>query len=273
MKRFFLWLILPLCGLVACKSVPSQKVSQASLDIGYEVINDSLSVHINNTLACPLRINASSEQEEIQAFLAEYFPQVIAARKDTVFATPTNLSKENIKIRMSSTFGDPADSIRLQPLSFPFPEGKTYEIIQGYNGSFSHTSDYSRYALDFDLRIGDTICAAADGEVIGVIEAYIDGGNNRKWRDYANFITIFHPELNLYTQYVHLVHEGSLVEVGDQVERGQAIGLSGLTGYTSGEHLHFNVLRASEDGMVSQPVSFEGGVEGGSLRKGQKIKK
>ncbi|MEL6654493.1 MAG: M23 family metallopeptidase [Bacteroidota bacterium] len=273
MNRFYLWVALLLSGLLACKSVPSQKVNQVTLDIGYEVSNDSLIVHVNNTLACPLRVKAGSEQEEIQAFLGQHFPLVIAAGKDTVFRSPTSLTKEELKIWMRSTFGDPADSLRLEPLSLPFPKGKTYEIVQGYNGSFSHTTDYSRYAIDFNLQVGDTICAAADGEVIGVIEAYTDGGNNRKWRDYANYITIFHPNLNLYTQYVHLVHEGSLVEVGDLVKRGQAIGLCGLTGFTSGVHLHFNVLRATEEGMSSQPVSFEGDIDGHSLLRGQKIKK
>lgn len=274
MNRFsFYWALIFVSGLLACKSVPSQKVKQVTLDIGYEVVNDSLKVKVNNTLACPIRVRASSEQAEVQRFLAAHFPLVLAARKDTVFATPSSLSKEQLKIKMSTIFGDPADSLRLEPLSFPFPAGKTYEIVQAYNGSFSHTSSYSRCAIDFDLRVGDTICAAADGEVIGVIEAYTDGGNNRKWRDYANFITIFHPSLNIYTQYVHLQYEGSLVEVGDTVERAQPIGLSGLTGFTSSEHLHFNVLRATEDGMVSQAVSFEGGLEGSELQKGQKIKK
>ena len=79
--------------------------------------------------------------------------------------------------------------------------------------------------------------------------------------------------MNIYTQYVHLDHQGSLVEVGDKVQKGQAIGISGMTGFSSGEHLHFNVLRATEEGMASHPVNFEGGVEGSSLKKGQKIKK
>ena len=131
----------------------------------------------------------------------------------------------------------------------------------------------SKYALDFNLIEGDTICAAADGFVVGVIEDYTRGGRSKKWRDYANDITVFHPEMNLYTQYVHLMHKGSLVEVGDYVRSEQAIGLSGKTGQTDMEHLHFNVLKANNSDMQSEQINFKEGYKGIELKKGDWIKK
>jgi len=152
-------------------------------------------------------------------------------------------------------------------------KGSKYKIIQGYNGSFSHTSEYSKYALDFSLAEGDTICAAADGFVVGVIEDYTGGGKSKRWEDYANYITVFHPEMNLYTQYVHLMHKGSLVEVGDYVKSEQAIGRSGKTGYTDIEHLHFHVLRPNDSGMQSTQIDFKEGYRGVDLKKGDWIEK
>ncbi len=107
------------------------------------------------------------------------------------------------------------------------------------------------------MKVGDTVTSADDGYVIGVIKDYKKGGSTPDWRDYANYITIFHPGSGLYTQYVHLMHEGSFVKVGDSVRKGQAIGLSGMTGYTTGPHLHFNVLRPGRKNFISTPVEFE----------------
>ena len=79
--------------------------------------------------------------------------------------------------------------------------------------------------------------------------------------------------MNLYTQYVHLTHSGSLVTVGDRVKAEQAIGLSGKTGQTDIEYLHFNVLKPNSTGMESVPIEFEQGYKGVDLKKGDWIKK
>ena len=96
------------------------------------------------------------------------------------------------------------------------------------------------------MKEGDTICAVADGFVVGVIEGYTNGGTSKKWRDYTNYITVFRPELNLYIQYIHLTHNGSFVEVDDSVKTSQTIDLSWKTGYTDIDYLYFNVLRAAK---------------------------
>ncbi len=59
-------------------------------------------------------------------------------------------------------------------------------------------------------------------------------------------------------EYYHLAPQGSLVEVGDTVRRGQRIGLSGNTGHTAMPHLHFAVYRATDWGRTqSIAVRFE----------------
>ncbi len=46
----------------------------------------------------------------------------------------------------------------------------------------------------------------------------------------------------------------SLVGVGDNVDIGQLIGIQGDTGYATGKHLHFEVLR--EEGGVNVEMLF-----------------
>ncbi|MFK8038343.1 MAG: M23 family metallopeptidase [Crocinitomicaceae bacterium] len=249
------------------------KLSQWKQKIEYEVANDSLQIKFNNPLNCPLRISAKSTNKTIQEKIVNHFPLTLNPNKDTVFTYWTNQSKDEIPIQFSATLGNPNDSIYKKEIMLPFKKGSKYKIIQGYNGSYSHTSEYSKYAIDFNMQEGDTVCAVADGVIVGVIEGYSENGKSKKWRDYANFITVFHPEMNLYTQYVHLMFEGSLVAVGDYVKSEQAIGLSGKTGYTDMEHLHFNVLKANHSGMESTPINFEEGYKGIDLKKGNWVEK
>ena len=160
-------------------------------------------------------------------------------------------------------------------MSLPFCKGKSYKIIQGYNGQYSHYTNYSRYAIDFGLNTNDTICAADDGIVVGVIKDYKIGGDNKKLEEFANYITLYHPHSGLYTQYAHLKYDGSFVKVGDTVHQGQAIALAGMTGFTSIAHLHFNVLVPCppKDGFKSVPIEFIENYTGNKLKENDVVKK
>jgi len=121
--------------------------------------------------------------------------------------------------------------------ALPFEEDEAYWLIQGY---FSHFSHRERAALDFKMKRGTTICAAREGVVIRVKEDGDRGGLNKKYRPYGNNIVIQHPD-GSRAGYWHLQKDGALVNVGDTVQKGQVIGLSGKTGYTALPHLHFLV--------------------------------
>ncbi len=269
---FFDWkyLLLLIVLLSACKSIPDQKLRQTELDLSYELSRDTLLVHIQNSIHSPISVDATSNISSVDSVLEDYFPNIFPPLSDTTLYFPV-IDTSDIKVNFSASFGDPSRKLTPTKISLPFPEGKSYKIIQGYNGSFSHTSSYSKYALDFDLKIGDTVTVADDGFVIGVIEGYKYGGNSRKWRDYANFITVYHPHSGFYTQYVHLVLNGSFVEVGDTLKMGQPIGLSGKTGFSSVEHLHFNVLIPGKSGMISYPIQFIEGYDGRELERGMTV--
>ncbi len=66
----------------------------------------------------------------------------------------------------------------------------------------------------------------------------------------GNLITIDHGD-GLITKYMH--HAEIYVKEGDTVEKGQQIGLSGTTGNSTGNHLHFQV---EEDGRAVDPLKY-----------------
>src|SRR5690606_1478667 len=116
---------------------------------------------------------------------------------------------------MRINYGDLNRKIEKNKFALPFPKGKAYRIIQGYNGTFTHNEMDSRYAIDFNLGIGDTIASADSGYGVGVIQDYKKYGTSKAWRenDKSNYMTIYHPHSGLYTQYVHLTHKGALVKL------------------------------------------------------------
>ncbi len=93
--------------------------------------------------------------------------------------------------------------------------------------------------MDFGVPVGTMIIAAYDGVVVSVAnqDAYCKKGA------YGKYVAIKHSGIGLATLYAHL----SLytVKEGDQVKKGQLIGYSGNTGYSTGPHLHFGVYDLS----------------------------
>ncbi|MBO9660992.1 MAG: M23 family metallopeptidase, partial [Chitinophagaceae bacterium] len=138
--------------------------------------------------------------------------------------------------------------------ALPFEAGKAYWMVQGYFSRFSHKE---RAALDFKMRRGSKICAAREGVVVRVKEDGERGGLNKKYRADGNNIVIQHAD-GSRAGYWHLQKDGALVNVGDTVQRGQVIGLSGKTGYAAFPHLHFLVWDFDKDGKWQQvPTRFE----------------
>ncbi len=84
--------------------------------------------------------------------------------------------------------------------------------------------------LDVKVYIGDTIRAAFSGKVRMV---------KFERRGYGNYVVIRHDN-GLETVYGHLSKQ--LVSENQYVEAGEAIGLGGNTGRSTGSHLHFEVL-------------------------------
>lgn len=135
----------------------------------------------------------------------------------------------------------------------PIFSPKKVRIIQGYNGKYSHKGDY---ALDFRLKKGSIVCAAREGVVYKVEDQYSKGGPNKKYLSKGNHIIIKHSD-GTYAAYWHLGPKGVVVKVGESVQKGDIIGFSGNTGYSSWPHLHFDVYYFSNGKQVTIPTKFE----------------
>ena len=140
----------------------------------------------------------------------------------------------------------------------PFAISTDYMITQAYPDVITHRTLDSKYAVDIAMPIGTNVFAARSGVVFDVSADHFTGGTDPN-RDTttANVVQILHDD-GTYAVYAHLNWNSIRVRPGQRISRGQYIADSGNTGFSSGPHLHFAVLRNRGLETISVPVSFEG---------------
>lgn len=115
-----------------------------------------------------------------------------------------------------------------------------YTRITSKFGWRSWSQSYHK-GIDIGAPTGANIVASNSGKV--VTSSYNSGG-------YGNYIIIDHGGGYL-TVYGHLSRRS--VSVGQQVNRGQVIGLCGSTGRSTGPHLHFEIR---VNGVAQNPLNY-----------------
>ena len=108
-------------------------------------------------------------------------------------------------------------------------------------GQVGWTSPRGHAGLDIAAPWGAPVRAAAAGRVAVATRA---GGA------YGTLVVIDHGD-GLRTVYAHLSQLN--VDPGESVERGELLGLVGSTGFSTGPHLHFEVLR---NGALRDPIAY-----------------
>lgn len=137
----------------------------------------------------------------------------------------------------------------------PYPNGVSFPVSQGFHGKYSHHGG-DCYSIDFKMPEGSPIHAAREGVIVGIKDDSNIGGSDKKYEWDANYILVQHPDGTL-GHYVHLQKNGVKVKIGETVQAGQLIGMSGNTGHSTGPHLHFAVFKAQTGKQrETVPVKF-----------------
>ncbi|MEW1698956.1 M23 family metallopeptidase [Streptomyces sp. NPDC093249] len=180
------------------------------------------------------RLNAQAAAQERQAFeaVAKAKAQAEAKRKAEARAKEIREAEERAA----------RDAERRRLASFQLPVAGTY-VSTGYKTGGSLWSSGSHSGIDFHAAYGSTVVSVGSGTVV---EAGWGGA-------YGNNIVIRMHD-GTYTQYGHLSSIG--VHIGQTVEPGQRIGVSGSSGNSTGPHLHFEARTSADYGSDISPVSY-----------------
>jgi murein DD-endopeptidase MepM/ murein hydrolase activator NlpD len=155
--------------------------------------------------------------------------------------------------------GDPrARHAPVRPYRVPFSVASAYPVTQAYPDIVTHSTPDSYHAVDIAMPVGTDIVAARAGIVFDVAsDNYRSGMDRQRDGPAANVVKILHDD-GTWAIYAHLNWNSIRVKPGDRVARGEYIADSGNTGFSSGPHLHFAVLRNAGLMSESVPVRFEG---------------
>ena len=161
------------------------------------------------------------------------------------------------ELYFQARFGDPRVRPRRYFYALPYPHGLTFEVLQGFHGAFSHRGS-NEFAVDFNCPVATPVVAARPGVVVAANARAQGSGTSAEFLDdrRANFVIIRHSDGTL-GEYMHLAPSGVEVAPGQSVVRGQELGLSGNTGFSSTPHLHFQVMTAADDGIAKRSFPFE----------------
>lgn len=124
----------------------------------------------------------------------------------------------------------------------PWAAGGLWNVTQGNNTTFSHKAgSWNQFAFDFIMPDGQTIVAARGGRVGFVDESNSANDDPNDPNDPTatpNMLRIDHQD-GTSGFYLHMQHNGILINLNQYVRRGQPVGIVGNTGFSTDPHVHF----------------------------------
>jgi murein DD-endopeptidase MepM/ murein hydrolase activator NlpD len=241
-----------------------QRVSRGGVSVNHVFTGGGLRFTADNSFYAPVEVAIVFD-----SIVGVEYPHpdddlrwVIPPRSDLVlFDLPVlgSVDVPSVEYRYAWMPGDPAavpdDEITYRA---PFSLGVSYPVTQTYPDSATHTTRDSMYAVDIAMPVGTDIVAARDGIVFEVASTNFKSGLEAdEYAELANLVRVLHDD-GTFAVYAHLNWNSIRVRPGDRVRAGQYIADSGNTGWSSGPHLHFAVLRNVGTRVDSLPVAFRG---------------
>lgn len=232
-------------------------LAQPKLEVNWEKTNEGYTIFAVNKEVIPVSVLIKFELLNLNTKHPNGTIFVIPAKQEKYPVTSLSIASKG-KYKFSYTtqynYGDyttviPSDTLVWE---LPFAAGDKHKVHQGYKGNFSHEN---QFALDFTMKVGTPIHASRAGIVFKTEDAFSKGCGTKSCASFSNYIYIYHPDGSV-TKYLHLKKNGVLVTVGQNVTKGQHIGYSGNTGWSTGPHLHFEAYVQQFNTAVSFPTNF-----------------
>ncbi len=208
--------------------------------------DDGYTLYVKNDFYTPIEVGFTSP------FTQESISEVIPARGKLAILTS---KRKAPKIHYRWALGKPNVQIEDYAYHAPFYSPKGHRISQGFNGKFSHTNEYNKYAVDIAMDIGTYLTAVRAGTVIWVKDDYHMSGTTNYFLDKANGIQVLHDD-GTFSSYAHILMDTALVKEGDKVAVGDRLARSGSSGFSTGPHLHFSILKNAGLKSVAIPFKF-----------------
>lgn len=139
-------------------------------------------------------------------------------------------------------------------MRLPYNIGTPVRLVSTYGlreDPITHEQGVPHWAFDL---VGDgdkTICAVVGGTVLQSRRVYDESNETSEWGEYISIA----GDDGLVHYHCHL--SARWVVAGERVEAGQAIGVEGSTGRSTGSHLHYEV-RLSVTGATVNPAEVLG---------------
>ena len=128
-----------------------------------------------------------------------------------------------------NAYASPSSSGFVWPFKTAIPHG------QGYSWNASTKTGHG--GIDIPASEGTEVIASMAGTVKYVQKFNARTDDSSSMESYGNLVILYHPSNQMTTYYAHM--KDISVSVGDSVSQGQVVGHVGLTGTTTGYHLHF----------------------------------
>ena len=146
---------------------------------------------------------------------------------------------KNLQIKLEDKI-PVTDKLGGGPLLWPIQPGTRGISATFHDPSYPFRNLFEHPGVDVPAPIGTSIRSAAAGYVAWT----------RRGAQYGNYVMVIHSD-GIATLYAHL---SRIDVIADQfIPRGGQIGLVGMTGLTTGPHLHFEVRK---EGIPTNPMSY-----------------
>jgi len=235
----------------------------AELTVDYTFTGDSLEFLASNRYFAPVEVALDFDVLEGVEYPHpdDKLRWVVPARSDRVLLDLRlrgSVNVPNARYRYEYVAGDPTAEHADVAYRVPYAAGTHHIVTQAYPDLSTHGTLDSRYAIDIAMPTGTDVVAARGGIVFDVSSTNFKGGTDaRQFADLANVVRVLHDD-GTFAVYAHLNWNSIRVRPGDRVEAGEYIADSGNTGFSSGPHLHFAVMRNAGMRIESVPFVFGG---------------